>query len=260
MKTMLMARLALSTFATFLASMPLQAATTTNIYTGNGNSDVNYAVGGGTMTLRAVGNSVYGRVNIGGGSPNGFTDFLILYIDSQPGGFTTTAGFADTSNPTTKSVSGFSGTRRATANFAPGLAADYAIVLSRGALCHAIYTLANGSSLGLAHNITWSDNTAYWDFSFLLSDIGTTTPYFTFQSTVTSYMGTGYRSLESYESLTGLAGFNTVNFSNFNTFGIDPVPEPSNVALAVFAGLVVVGGGASRLRRHFHERAVVRAV
>ena len=249
MKTVIRARLTLLAVAAVLMVHTTRAATYT--YTGNGQADVNGAIGAGTMTLTDSGTTIRGTVNLGGSSPGSWANYLILYIDSQPGGFTTTVGFSDVTGPVTKSISGFSSAGRATANFAPGFAADYAIVLSRSpGSTHMLYQLANGSALGPSKNITFTDNgSSIWTFSFSLADIGATSPYFKFQSTVTGSVGTGYRYLESYESVTGIKGFNTVNFNNYSTFGVDPVPEPTNIALAVFGGVVVLGGTVSYWRQ-----------
>jgi hypothetical protein len=227
-------------------------------YSGNGNSVSGAwgSIGLGSLTLSDSGSTIRGTVNLGGDSATYFKGYLMLYIDSKPGGFANTASFADVSTPVTRSISGYNGgTGRATANFAPNFAADYAIVLSRTGPASALYELASGTALGPSKNLTFTDNGTSWQFSFNLNDIGASAASFNFQSTITSDVGSGYRYLESYEPLTGTGGFNTVNFGNFNTFGVETVPETTNAALAVFGGLVLTASVSSRVRRYLVRKA-----
>src|SRR5262244_2376265 len=100
----------------------VQAAT----YSGNGNSGFGGPIGLGTLTLTDNGTTVFGQVNKG---PNGFNDVLVLYIDSVPGGFADTSGFADGADGLRKAISGFDGgANRSLLTFA-GMAPDYAIAL-----------------------------------------------------------------------------------------------------------------------------------
>ena len=224
-------------------------------YDGNGNTGANGAIGQGTLELSDSGSTIRGTVTLGGGRPENFTDYLVLYIDSKPGGFADTTSFSDASTAETRTISGFSGGARATANFAPNFGADYAIVLSRTGSAHSLYELASGTAQGPSKNISFSDS-GYnkWQFSFDLNDIGASEAYFKFQSTCLYSGGAGYRSLESYESLTGNPGFYTVTFGNFNTFGVDSVPETTNAALAVFGGLALAVGVATRVRGYMGRK------
>jgi hypothetical protein len=226
-------------------------------YSGNGDTSVNGVIGQGSLRLSDSGSTINGTVNLGGSSPSAFSGYVVFYMDSRAGGFVDTTSFADNSTANTRTVSGYSDNGlRATAKFAPDFAADYAIVLSKSTSTMSIYPLAGGPTLpdpvkSARFNISGST----WQFSFDLSDIGTTDPYFKFQSTCTSSTGSGYRYLESYEPLTGTVGFNTVTFSGCNTFGVPPVPETTNAALAVFGGLVVTAGAASGLRRRLARKS-----
>ncbi len=98
--------------------------------------------------------------------------------------------------------------------------------------------------------------------SFSWSDLGITSTDsrgFRFQSTYITMSGSRY--LESFENLTpnSQRGFGTVWFSDYNLYGVDPVPEPTNIALAIFGGLAVTGGLAARARRWWTERRSARA-
>ena len=249
-------RLSLSFFIIGLACFELVHVAPAGVYnyTGNGDTSVNGGVGLGSLTLSDSGSTIRGTVNIGGTSPYGFSSTVVLYIDSRAGGFADTTGFSDNSTLYTRAVSGYyDATHRATAVFAPNFAADYAIVLYRGATCMRLYELAAGPTLpDFIKSASFIDNGTTWQFSFDLSDIGATEPYFKFQSTTTTENGSRY--LESYEPLTGAKGFNTVTFGSYNTFGAT-VPETTNAALAVFGGLVLTAGLGSRLRRHLRRKA-----
>jgi hypothetical protein len=171
---------------------------------------------------------------------------MVIYIDSKPGGFSGTGLFSDTTDTLTQCISGYNGSLRALANFASGFTADYAIALTVNQSPYAgyLYELSDQShqllqSVNLSPNNDPNSGTPY-TFNLKWSDLGLSTPSgFRFQST---YMAaSAYRYLESFENLSGPAGFSTVNFTDFNVYGT-PVPEMSNVALALFgAGFVAVG-------------------
>src|SRR5258708_27704366 len=75
-------------------------------YSGNGNSGFGGPIGLGSLTLTDDGTTVFGTVNKG---PNGFNAVLVIYIDSQAGGFSDTSGFADGGDGLRKAISGFDG-------------------------------------------------------------------------------------------------------------------------------------------------------
>src|SRR3954471_22668950 len=104
-----------------------QAAT----YSGNGNSGFGGPIGLGSLTLTDNGTTVSGTVNKG---PNGFNDVLVLYINSQAGGFADTSGFADGADGLRKAISGFDGgANRSLLTFSGGFSPDYAIALGPSA-------------------------------------------------------------------------------------------------------------------------------
>src|SRR5438552_16768133 len=95
-------------------------------YSGNGNSGFGGPIGLGSLTLTDDGTTVSGTVNKG---PNGFNDVLVLYIDSQGGGFADTSGFADGVDGLRRAISGFDvGCNRSVLTF-NGMLPDYAIAL-----------------------------------------------------------------------------------------------------------------------------------
>src|SRR3954471_3607663 len=75
-------------------------------YSGNGNSGFGGPIGLGSLTLTDNGTTVSGTVNKG---PNGFNDVLVLYIDSQAGGFADTSTLGDSGDGLRKAISGIDG-------------------------------------------------------------------------------------------------------------------------------------------------------
>ena len=223
------------------------------VYYGNGSGG---AVGDGSMSLTDSGGTVSGTFNRGA-SATQFGEYLVLYIDSVPNGFADTTQFSDSATSLRQIVSGFNGSARATANFAPGFAADYAIVLNPDVGCHLFRLVAGGNDsliepegAVLSFNPRGDLSSPSYTFSFRLSDIGLdNSSTFRFQSGY-SY-SSGGRTLQSFETLSGNPYFSTVNFDNFNLYP-SPVPEPANVALAIFGGLAGAGAIISKLRRRIH--------
>lgn len=224
-------------------SSRLRAATYYNMqqYDGNG---VAGAVGNGFLQFSNNSSTIRANFVKGMGS---FTDNLVIFIDTTPGGFTSTASLSDKNTILETSISGL-GLSRSVANFAPGFEADYAIALGLGT-GSAVYKLVNDSTgphlelvrSGLNLQYTDNPNAPSYSFQFTWGDIGlpnANTNFFKFES---SYINSsGARSLQSFEDLTGQDAFRTVTFTNYDTYGVPPVPENTNAALAVFGGLVVI--------------------
>ncbi|MGH7971923.1 MAG: hypothetical protein ACREIC_24700, partial [Limisphaerales bacterium] len=111
-----------------LSPLAASAAMSTPVtYYGNGGAGG--TVASGSLTLKDNGTTVYGTFTKASGMS--FQLGLVLYIDSVSGGFANTTSFSDSADASRIEVSGFSRAlnKRATANFAPGFTADYAIVL-----------------------------------------------------------------------------------------------------------------------------------
>src|SRR5215831_6942804 len=101
----------------------------------HGNRVNDGTVGTGTLQMSNNLTTVRGNFIKGNGS---LGNNLVIFIDSVPGGFTSTAPFSDKGNVLETSVSGL-GTSRSTATFAPSFEADYAIVLSAMNSSSALY-------------------------------------------------------------------------------------------------------------------------
>src|SRR5436190_14816455 len=110
--------------ATLLLASSLGAYAAT--YSGNGNSGFGGPIGLGSLTLTDNGTTLFGQVNKG---PNGFNDVLVLYIDSSPGGFADTSGFADSADGLRRAISGFDGGGNRSVMTFSGMLPDYAIAL-----------------------------------------------------------------------------------------------------------------------------------
>jgi hypothetical protein len=231
------------------------------VYYGNGNTSGGGAVGNGRLSLTDNGTTVSGTFYKGPGS---FSMNLILYIDSVSGGFTDTTQFADSGDALRTAVSGYSpAPARATAYFAPGFTADYAIAIgvngpNKGNLYHLV--AGGNGSMEFIRSVNLfpynSLNASSYTFNFSLTDIGLPTGSGNFFKIESTYIGSAaYRELESFESLTGTRGFGTVNFGNYDTYGVDPVPEMTTGSLAIFGGLIVGGKLmiSARKRNHAEE-------
>ena len=218
-------------------------------YEGNG---VAGAIGSASLQFSNNNYTVYANLIKGIGS---FVDNLVIFVDTAPGGFTTTSAFND-KGLLESAISGFS-VSRSVATFAPGFEADYAIALGVNS-GSAVYKLVNDASgphlelvrSGLNFRYTDSPNHPTYSFQFDWADIGLpnrNTNFFKFETTyITS---SGSRSLQSFEGLTGKAGFDFVTFTNYDTYGVPPVPENTNMALAVFGGIMLAFGLGKRARQ-----------
>ncbi len=211
----------------------LRAQTT---YPGNGNSGfesavgLGGAVGLGSLTLSNDGTTIFGTITKG---PSNFNDCLVIYIDSTPGGYASTANFADGNDGLRKAISGFDGgiTNRSTLTFAAGFLPDYAIALgptaaSFGGLWQV--TEGSGNSLNYISDVFLSpltNNSATYTFSFPISSIGLTPESgATFRLFATYISGSGYRSDEAIAgNLTGTQGWNPFTNTTFSSYTLNLV-------------------------------------
>ncbi|HYG33523.1 MAG TPA: hypothetical protein VEC99_01985 [Clostridia bacterium] len=236
----------------FCICRPVSAA----VYSGNGDSSAGGAIGLGSLTLADNGTTVSATLSRGIGS---FNRDLVLFIDSVAGGFASTASFNNNGTGLERAVSGLNpdGSARAIANFAAGFRADYALAIGTesGGMLYKLVESPDGMVLNPVRNVTLSPsmevNEPNYRFSFDWTEIGLnpgTENSFKFQS---SYIySAGYRYLESFENFSsGRAGFNEVTYGNANFYGVEPVPETTTMALAVFGVVACSVGVAKRFRR-----------
>jgi hypothetical protein len=226
----------------------------TQSYSGNG---VIGAVGNGSLSMSNNTTTVKASFTKGTGS-FGPAYSLVIFIDSAPGGFTSTSPFSEHGSVQETAISGVGPTKSSVANFASGFAADYAIVLNVDYPGY-LYKLVQddtGAHLQMVMSASLNfgpgglPNNPSFSFQFNWADIGLpaqNTNYFAFE---TSYIAdSGSRTLQSFEGLTGTEGFSTITFTNYDTYGVKPIPENNNAALAVFGGIVLITAVGTRMKR-----------
>jgi hypothetical protein len=244
--------------------LTLSASTGVAAYYGNGQtsgSAGNSVVGTARLDLTDNGTTVFGTFTKGKGD---FADVLVIFIDSRAGGFSSTAGFTDRADPLRIAATGFNGSDRATATFASGFTADYAIALRPRTTvnCGELFQLVNNASLidrgSVNLSPTGTQTSGTYTFNFKWSDIGVTSgPGVSFKFESSYISATAYRTLEGFEGVTAdsIPGWDSVTFTNFDTYAT-AVPETTNPALAIFAGLAVTGGLVSRAWRSLARRGL----
>ncbi len=225
---------------------------------GNPNAGYNFnMLSGGSLHLTSgSSDSISATFTRGGSDSSQLNDNVVFFIDSQAGGFANSGTFTGSGN-LGQAAAGFNGTGRSTAVF-NSFGADYIIAFgaNNGG---AVFQIGSDGALNQVQSFTLRTSgggpvgTGSRDFifNFNWSSIGVADPQnggFRFYSSLVG--NTGARRQDSMESITGAAGFgNTITFNGYNLFGIDPVPEPTNVALAIFGGLAVTGGVVRKVTR-----------
>lgn len=225
------------------------SASAQQTYNGNGDSGFGGPVGNGSLTLSDNGTDITGTFTAGTGSFGGGNG-LVLYIDSGPGGFTSTAGFTDTSDGNRTEISGgTSGGNQSILTFESGFAPNYAIALSPGGAENfgGIWSLVNGGTFPYVDSANLTPTSAgapSYTFTIPVTDIGLTPDSgesFTFFGTYVS--DSGYRSTEAIAGNdTGTQGWNPFTQTADATYTIESVPEPSVAALGSLGGLIALFG------------------
>jgi hypothetical protein len=216
-------------------------------FNGNGATGFGGSVGTGSVSIT----DSLGGMNITFNRGSGTMDNnLVLYLDTQPGGFTDTSTFGDGGygDPGRTAISGFNAGNpsRTLATFATGFTADFAISIENNFI--GVFGLASGgqNSLNFLFGQGQSGNNSDASYSISLtaaqmSQIGLTAgsgQSFSLEGTLIS--GSAYRSNESIgNSVTtpdvGAApngGFNgSVTFTSADTYTLVAAPEPSSLAL-----------------------------
>ena len=165
------------------AAIPGQGQT----YFGNGGTGFGGTLGNGSLTLTDDGTTVSGTFN----NAAAFNNAVVLYIDSEAGGFSSTMGFTDVADGLRQAISGTNGTDRTTATFDPGFEPDYAVAFN--ATFAGVWELTTGS-----HNFVTSASimgTGPYTFSFPLTAIGSPSGSYDFAATLISE--TAFRSDEA---------------------------------------------------------------
>ena len=231
--------------AVFLISLitPSEGA---SIFPGNGATGFGGPVGTGSLSISDSLSGMTITFNRGAGA---FNDDLVLFLDTQSGGFNDTSMFSDNADGGRTAISGFStgasGISRTLASFPSGFGADYALSIENGFI--GVFGLASGGagSLNFLFGQGQSGNSLDSTYSINLStaemsQLGLTAGSGQTFHFVGSLITTGaYRSNETIgASITtpgdasGNAGLNNPQvFSSSLAYTLTQVPEPSSVSL-----------------------------
>ena len=234
----------------FLAAatvMVLSSASAQTTFDGNGSTSFGGAIGLGSLTLSDNGTTVSGSLTTGAGL---IGNAFVLYLETAPGGFSSTAGFNDNGDQLRSAISGYGGSgEQSTLNFGSGFTPEYAIALQPGSGINfgGLWSLADGGSGSLNYlnsvnlSPTGSDAQGTYTFSFDLASIGLT-PYAgqSFELFGLEVSTTGYSSAEAIGgTLSGANGWgNSQTVTSFSTYTTS-VPEPATVVLGA-AGMATL--------------------
>lgn len=216
-------------------------------FNGNGATGFGGPVGTGSLAINDSLTDMSFTLNRGTGNHN---DVLVVYLDTQPGGFANTSLFTDSADGGRTAISGATANSRTTVNFAEGFGADYALSIENGFI--GVFGLTeNGSHTYLFGEGQSGGNTAASYTLNLTSaqmeQIGITPgsgESFSFVGTLIS--PTAYRSDETIGASTAIGADggpnpgsnNSLTFTESLTF--TTVPEPGTVALGVLGGLAAL--------------------
>ncbi|MFM1902701.1 MAG: hypothetical protein RLZZ440_601 [Planctomycetota bacterium] len=231
-----------------LAVSSVRGQSVSETFAGNQNTSFGGAVGTGSLQ---VSNDALGAINFTytRGSSN-FDNAIVIYIDSEAGGATSTSGFIDTGDGLRRAISGLDGSNRSTLNFTSGFEADYAIALNNSFA--GLWSLSNSAnfpfktSAGLTPSSATQTEASY-TFGISAADIGLVANSGGAFSFFSSYISeSAYRSVETFgASYTGAptAGWTTFDAAASNTVALVPEPVTSGflaAAVAAFAGRAAI--------------------
>lgn len=228
-----------------LAFAGLSASANAALYLGNGGTGFGGAVGGGSLAITDNGSSLFFTYTRGTGG--NFSDTLVLYFDTDPGGATSYGATGEIGSP-------FVG-RRAIVNefgsgiaFSGGFASDYAFSLkANGSASNHLFTTPSGANANTLGFITTAAVTNFgnaaassYSWTISLSDLGLNPgDAFSFTSTyLNPNSGSGsdssFRSNEAFVFNHGASspGFSGVTVTSFQTY--TTVPEPLAALLGSF--------------------------
>lgn len=116
-------------------------------YNGNGATGFGGAVGNGNVNITDTSSSM--TITFNRGLSGNMDNDLVLYVDTQPGGFADTSQFSDTADGGRTAISGFNSGNpsRNVVTFASGFQADYAISIENSFI--GVFGLAAGGNNSL---------------------------------------------------------------------------------------------------------------
>ena len=238
----------------FLSALLLLAAWSVSAeeYHGNGDTSSGGAIGNGTLTLSDDGTNISGTLTVGGS----MNDVLVLYLQTGPGGFTSTAGFNDQSDACRQAISGVSASGRSLLTFASGFQPNYAIALAPAAAgTGGLWQLASGGNNSLVYlgsiNLAPLNNSGPYTFSFPGALIGMIPSVRSTIQVFGIYVRTdGSRSTEAIAgNLTGAQGWNPFTQTAYASYTFDPAAVLVKLPLGVWAQRLDNALGARRSTR-----------
>jgi hypothetical protein len=214
-------------------------------YAGNGGTGFGGAVGNGSVSITDTSSSM--TVTFNRGASGNLDNDLVLYLDTQPGGFADTSQFSDNGDGGRTAISGFNSSNpsRTLLTFASGFTADYAISIENSFI--GVFQLEAGGNNSLNYLFGQAqsgvDSAASYSITLTaaqMSQIGLTAgsgQLFAFVGSLDS--DTAYRANETIgPSITvpgdasGNAGFaNPQTFTGSLNYQLVSTPEPSTLAL-----------------------------
>jgi hypothetical protein len=237
--------LILSVITSFTLAASVQAQT----YLGNGATGFGGPVGNGSVSISDTANSMTITFNVGTGTMD---NDLVLYLNTQAGGFSDTSSFHDAADGGRTAISGYnSGNPSQTVEtFASGFGADFAISIENSFI--GVFGLAAGGNGSLNYLFGQSQSGINTDPSYSItlnaaqmSQIGLTAgsgQSFSFDGTLISL--SAYRANETIGAShtipdTGAApngGFNGSQvFTAVDNYTLTTVPEPATASLLVMS-------------------------
>jgi hypothetical protein len=246
-----------------VAALNSSAQTT---YNGNGASGFGGAVGNGSVTISDTSSSM--TVTFNRGLSGNLDNDLVLYLDTQPGGFSDTSQFSDNGDGGRTAISGFNSSNpsRTIATFASGFQADYAISIENSFI--GVFGLVAGGNNSLNFLFGQGQSSVDSDASYSItitaaqmSQIGLTAgsgQSFLFVGSEDS--DSAYRANETIgNSITTPDGPGSAPNSGFNgtqlftqslSYTLVSTPEPSTLAL-----LGIFGAGALMVLHRRRQQA-----
>lgn len=259
----------------FLGSLALAlsavTASATN-YAGNGGTGFGGNVGLGSLSVTSnLTNNTYTFSFSTGNAKTTFdgANSFVLYLDTAPGGFTSTTTFTDSADNGRSAISGYNNNggnpSRALVNFASGFGAEFGISFEDGYI--GMFGLAAGgnNSLNYVTGIAPNPDASPFTLTVTAAQLGLTSA-----NSILNFVGTytstaAYRSNEAVgtafdntndgnvplpsENPSTNPGFNSiVTFGNYLTYNPAAVPEPGTVAC--------FGLGAAALALGWRRRAL----